>query len=322
MHVAPALNFAAISAISLLALPASAESNAEYSKEVMTEYGLHSPFIGSNGHNEHWDFGALVSMYDFVRLTGNRQDDSGHAYSRRALEADGWSVEFAFNISAPDSVNPADGLAFWFTEHFFEAGKAFGAREKFKGLGVFFDVYRNHAEAAHVRFPWISAMVNDGTREFEHWNDNHQHAMGGCHREIVNTDGPMYARVTYNGSNLSVDIRSEMGNFENCFVGHNVSLPKRGYVGFSASTGYLYSTHDLLAVVVSRITPSHSEPLYATNGILGAKIFDAPLLGNGLNLSHTHKMHGLGVLLLVVLVGAAAAYGVHLYNAHKLRKTF
>lgn len=59
----------------------------------------------------------------------------------------------------------ADGLAFWFTEQRGAEGPVFGSSDMWKGLGVFFDTFDNDNKHNN---PYISAMINDGTKQYDH----------------------------------------------------------------------------------------------------------------------------------------------------------
>lgn len=56
--------------------------------------------------------------------------------------------------------------AFWYTESKGAYdGQVFGSSDKWVGLGIFFDSFDNDNKHNN---PYIMAVVNDGTREFDH----------------------------------------------------------------------------------------------------------------------------------------------------------
>jgi lectin, mannose-binding 2 len=58
-------------------------------------------------------------------------------------------------------------------------GPVFGFKDHFKGLGIFFDTFPN-GNHDHS-FPYISAMIGDGKRGYDHANDNKGSLAGhGC----------------------------------------------------------------------------------------------------------------------------------------------
>lgn len=95
-----------------------------------------------------WDFKALINSYSFIRLTNDEKSENGYLFSKTPFEANNWFVEFQFEIGTTNRF-PGDGMAFWFTEKAYQPGEAFGHDERFKGLGVFFDTYRNGDHSVH-----------------------------------------------------------------------------------------------------------------------------------------------------------------------------
>lgn len=59
----------------------------------------------------------------------------------------------------------ADGLALWFTEQKGVEGPVFGSSDMWKGLAVIFDTFDNDNKHNN---PYIMAMVNDGTKLYDH----------------------------------------------------------------------------------------------------------------------------------------------------------
>ena len=53
----------------------------------------------------------------------------------------------------------------WYTTERMEEGPVFGSRDKWHGLGVFFDSFDNDNKRNN---PYVSAMVNDGTITYDH----------------------------------------------------------------------------------------------------------------------------------------------------------
>lgn len=174
-------------------------------------------------------------------------------------------------------------MAFWFSEDRFQPGAAFGYKDNFKGLGVFFDVFEN---TRHTNpFPWISLMVGDGMKHYNHDTDGIENSLGGCHKNIVNTKRPVQARVIYNNHMLEVAIKVEEEDWSHCIRLSNVILPKAGYVGFTASTGSMAARHELLAVTTATLekdgTPENFEIKKSLSNSNFAKWFGLAFLLSG-----------------------------------------
>ncbi len=145
-------------------------------------------------------------------------------------------METTFQIKAKNPHNCGDGMAIWFTDSKFKPGQAFGAAEQFKGLGIFFDLFPNGNSGKH--FPYISAMINDGTKTYDHARDGEGNLLAGCSAKIINTDMPIHAKIIYHNNNLELllFLNHESG-WSPCFKVQNVSLQTSGYIGVSALTG-------------------------------------------------------------------------------------
>jgi mannose-binding lectin 2 len=197
-------------------------------------------------------------------------------------------------------------MAFWFTEERFVPGipsmvsylflgTAFGYKENFKGLGIFFDVFKNHV--THLPHPYISAMVGDGVKKYDHHTDGQEFGIGGCHKQTMNTNHPVQARVTYDQNILELMLKIEEGDWETCFRAPNVHLPKSGYIGFTAATGGLSARHDLLAVTTA-VIERDPGPAFADQ-------------------IHEHADSPLPALMFIFLVSGVAATGYYAYQNRK-----
>ena len=54
-----------------------------------------------------------------------------------------------------------DGMALWVTKGRATPGPVFGSTDRFEGLGLFFDTYKN--DRPGVVFPYVSAMLGGST---------------------------------------------------------------------------------------------------------------------------------------------------------------
>lgn len=80
--------------------------------------------------------------------------------------------------------------------NFYDVGSVFGSQDRFTGLGVFFDTYSNHKVHNHGH-PYISALVNDGTVEYDHDSDGTHQEVAGCQSFFRNVDFDVFVRVIY-----------------------------------------------------------------------------------------------------------------------------
>ncbi|KAI8801295.1 vesicular integral-membrane protein VIP36 precursor [Cladochytrium replicatum] len=250
----------AILAIALVLLGSPSLVNAEDAVEVenvipLFSYNLQPPFIEENLNNRWWNFGgdALVDVHNHVRLTSDRQSSSGWIWSKVMLTSASWVLEFEFRVQGASNHLFGDGFAFWYSTEREEPGPVFGNKDKFTGLGLFFDTYPN-GRARYV-FPWVSAMLGDGNTAYDHDNDNKATELGGCGGDFRAKDWPTKAKVKYikNGYlQVQLNVRGN-DDWEDCFLVRNVSLPAQGYLGFTAMTGDVHDNHDILRLSVNSI---------------------------------------------------------------------
>eukprot|EP00741_Cyanophora_paradoxa_P024043 tig00021721_g23218.t1 len=192
-----------------------------------------------------WDFGGAAILEDrHVRLTPALDSRSGWLFNMAPVEVPDWEAVFEFRVHGPK--NPgADGLAFWYVDKPHQQGPVFGGAEKFRGLAVIFDTFDN--DGRHNN-PAVYAMVNDGTKSFDHQHDGAAHTIGMCVSEYRNQPHYVKVRVSYvkRGLAVAIDARNT-GTFEECFRAADVVVPTGYYLGFTAATGYYFDNHDVMS---------------------------------------------------------------------------
>lgn len=167
-----------------------------------------------------------------------------------------WEAEFDINIGSK-SRKGADGLAFWYTEDRGVSGDVFGSKDLWKGLGIFFDSFDNDYRRNN---PSIYAIVNDGTRYFDHDNDGGDAILGQCTMDFRNLNHPFYVRVRYVDGALEVftDKTGQKNNWQLCFQAA-ASLPRDYYFGFSAATGEVSDQHSISSFVAYSFDKGEDE---------------------------------------------------------------
>ncbi|KAI8619166.1 legume-like lectin [Chytriomyces sp. MP71] len=189
--------------------------------------------------NRYWDFGAdtVVNINQFVRITPNKQSTKGWLWTRMPVVTQkSWVVEFEFKIFGGDHLY-GDGLAFWYTTDRRKTGDVFGNQDEFNGLGLFFDTYANGRNRAI--FPYITAMIGDGQTKYDESTDGKSNEIGSCtahFRERTHTTRTKVVYVEDKMLQVSVDVDG-FGTWKPCFTKTHVTLPERGYFGFTSHTG-------------------------------------------------------------------------------------
>lgn len=86
-------------------------------------------------------------------------------------------IEIEFRISGMNTLY-GDGLAMWLTKQRATQGPVFGSVDRFEGLGVFIDTYKNNRPG--VVFPYVMAMLGDGSTAYNGDNDGQDQELDGC----------------------------------------------------------------------------------------------------------------------------------------------
>ncbi|KAI9807782.1 MAG: hypothetical protein M1825_005087 [Sarcosagium campestre] len=155
-------------------------------------------------------------------------------------------------------------MAMWLTKNRAAEGPVFGSMDKFEGLGIFFDTYKNNRPG--TVFPYVMAMNGDGKTSYDQANDGKANEIAGCSaRGIRNSDITTKARLTYfQDSFLRLELQyKDEDKWEQCFEVSTITIPNVAYLGFSAHTGELSDNHDIIRVEANNLystSPEASKP--------------------------------------------------------------
>ncbi|XP_031618611.1 protein ERGIC-53 [Contarinia nasturtii] len=211
------------------------------------KYSFKPPYLAQkDGTVPFWEYGGnCIASSDSVRIAPSLKSQKGAIWTKKQTDFDWWEIEIAFRISGRGRIG-ADGLAIWYTtEKGDYNGDVFGSSDKWTGLGVFFDSFDNDNKHNN---PYIMAVLNDGTKQFDHQNDGTTQLLSGCLRDFRNKPFPTRAKIEYYMNTLTVMFHNGMSNnqdeYELCLRAEHVTLPQHGYFGISAATGGLADDHD------------------------------------------------------------------------------
>ncbi|CAD5205340.1 unnamed protein product [Bursaphelenchus okinawaensis] len=189
--------------------------------------------------------GDAIASSEQLRLAPSMRSRKGIAWNKRPYtEAENFEVEVAFKITGQRI--GADGLGIWYTANQGTLGPVFGANDHWNGLALMFDSFDNDGRRNN---PYVSVMVNDGTKAYNHQSDGADQILGGCQRDFRNKPYPVKVRLQYLNNVLTVDISDGLTpqpRYETCLRAENVFLPSRGFFGVSAATGGLADDHDVV----------------------------------------------------------------------------
>jgi len=216
--------------------------------------------VQRDGTIPFWEhFGNAIASDESIRITPSLRSKKGSVWSKEVNTHDNWEVEIVFRVSGRGRIG-ADGLAVWYTTDRGQEGPVFGSSDNWNGLGVFFDSFDN--DGLHNN-PYILAVLNDGTKSYEHETDGANQQVGGCLKDFRNKPFPIRAKIEYFNKALTLSIHNGLtsnADYELCLRAENVLLPKNGYFGVSAATGALADDHDVFAFLTTSLSsPSESS---------------------------------------------------------------
>jgi len=214
-------------------------------------------------HSRWWDFGGdtVIRTDKYIRLTANSPSQQGWIWSRLPLTATNWEIEFEFKIHGSGHLH-GDGFAMWLTKQRATTGPVFGSVDRFEGLGIFFDTYKNNRPG--VTFPYVMAMMGDGQTAYDQEHDGKANELAGCSaRGIREASIATRARLTYFQDKylkLELNYKSD-GSWTECFTlnapDYNINIPSVSYLGFTGETGEVSDFQDIISV--------NAQNLYTVN---------------------------------------------------------
>ncbi|KAK8745592.1 hypothetical protein OTU49_000277, partial [Cherax quadricarinatus] len=231
------------------------------------KYSFKGPYLAQKDNQvPFWQYsGNAIASEESVRITPSLRSQKGQIWTKNPTNFEWWEVDFVFRVTGRGRIG-ADGLALWFADKPGVEGPVFGSSDKWNGLGVFFDSFDNDNKRNN---PYVMAMVNDGTKVYDHEHDGLSQQLGGCLRDFRNKPFPVRAKVEYYKNILTLLIHSGMTNndkdYEICMRAENVFLPATGYFGVSAATGGLADDHDVLKFIVSSMRSPEEMAMLQTN---------------------------------------------------------
>ncbi|KAG6035157.1 hypothetical protein E4U41_006235 [Claviceps citrina] len=239
-----------------LAGTAQAEDASDLKSILLRTHSIQQPYLDSDMQSRWFDFGgdALIRTDAYIRLTSDLPSQSGWLFSRVPLTATNWEVEVEFQISGKNHLY-GDGFAMWITKQRGERGEVFGSIDRFEGLGIFVDTYKNNRPG--VVFPYVMAMYGDGSKSYNKNDDGKESELAGCSaRGIRHASVPTKLRLTYiQDKQLRLDLQyKEEDEWTSCFVVDKPpQIPNIAYLGFSAETGELSDNHDIISVTTKNL---------------------------------------------------------------------
>ena len=96
-------------------------------------------------------------------------------------------IEVTFQIHGSGNLH-GDGMAIWVTKERATPGPVFGSMDRFEGLGVFIDTYKNSRPG--IVFPYVMAMLGNSSVTYDKGHDGNANELSGCSvNSIVSASG-------------------------------------------------------------------------------------------------------------------------------------
>ncbi|RCK67273.1 VIP36-like protein [Candida viswanathii] len=222
-------------------------------KKELIEQTITKPYLDeSRFHVRNWDLhgNTLVRNNEFIRLTANSPHQASNMFSKWPIHADSFEMELTFHIHNDQAKHGlvGDGLAIWILDKPSDIGDVFGIQNKFKGLGIMLDTFKNGKRG---QFPYVNIMLGDGKTYYNKATDGYETRLAGCiAKQLLNPDAKeTKMRLVYikNGY-LSIDFNyyGRHEEWQNCVSLTDVQLPETKYLGLSAETGQLVENVDII----------------------------------------------------------------------------
>ncbi|XP_017263400.1 lectin, mannose-binding 2-like a isoform X2 [Kryptolebias marmoratus] len=227
------------------------------------EFSLSKPYqgVGSLG-SSHWELmGDAMVTTEQVRLTPDMQSRQGAVWSRIPCHLKDWEMQVHFKIHGQGKKNlNGDGLAIWYTKERTQKGPVFGNMDNFTGLGIFVDTYPNEEKHLERIFPFVLAMVGNGSISYDHERDGRPTELGGCNAMVRNLKHDTFLFIRYVRRRLTVMIDIDgQHEWRDCLDIPGVRLPQGYYFGASAITGDLSDNHDIISLKLYQLTVLRSK---------------------------------------------------------------
>ncbi|KRZ89599.1 Protein ERGIC-53, partial [Trichinella sp. T8] len=216
----------------------------QYLQKMLYKHSFYRPRLAlPDGRVPFWEIQKdAIASSEMLRLVPSVRGMSGAAWNTKPMvESSYWSVEITFRIHGQGRFG-GDGMAFWYTAFKGQKGPVFGSNDYWNGLGIFFDTYDNDGQASVNDNPYVMAVINDGTKSFDHANDGRSMARGGCQLNYRNRHGPTKAKIEYKQNKLALQM--------DCRFIHPIKIVSFWIMCSCLQMDFLAYDHDVLSFVV------------------------------------------------------------------------
>uniref|UniRef100_A0A452RPP4 Lectin, mannose binding 2 like n=1 Tax=Ursus americanus TaxID=9643 RepID=A0A452RPP4_URSAM len=230
------------------------------------EHSLSKPYQGvGTGSSSLWNLmGNAMVMTQYIRLTPDMQSKQGALWNRVPCFLRDWELQVHFKIHGQGKKNlHGDGLAIWYTKDRMQPGIGTLACVCKIPVAVCTGIPESASLLSSVPpsllsqrvFPYISAMVNNGSLSYDHERDGRPTELGGCTAIVRNLHYDTFLVIRYVKRHLTImmDIDGKH-EWRDCIEVPGVRLPRGYYFGTSSITGDLSDNHDVISLKLFELT--------------------------------------------------------------------
>ncbi|XP_045620916.1 protein ERGIC-53 isoform X2 [Procambarus clarkii] len=232
------------------------------------KYSFKGPYLAQKDNQvPFWQYsGNAIASEESVRITPSLRSQKGQIWTKNPTNFEWWEVDFVFRVTGRGRIG-ADGLAIWFADKPGVEGPVFGSSDQWNGLGIFFDSFDNDNKRNN---PYVMAMVNDGSKIYDHEHDGLSQQLGGCLRDFRNKPFPVRAKIEYYKNVLTV--KTQLLEFDYSKLEErdpdidNITLGDTEPFSDSLTTTYPVAAETTLPPVYDEYpgTTSQSSDIYST----------------------------------------------------------
>ncbi|CAF0723714.1 unnamed protein product [Adineta ricciae] len=250
--------------------------------------------------NSYWHLhGFSLATDRYIRLTSDTQSKYGGLWNMIPVTYADWEMHVHFHVHGEGKGFFGDGFAIWYARDPKLDGPVFGYTDYFYGLAVIMDTYANDHERQKHIYPYISAIVNNGTLHYNHDRDGTDISIAGCESSFRGRTTDTLVAIRYENNRLTVSTDVDGKNiWVVCFSIDNIHLPTNYYFGFTAATGQLSDNHDIISVRTFQLATSEQRRSEDRKNIIPA----APAAKPGSTENDTSKSSSWSVLKIFLLV--------------------
>ncbi|XP_010876122.1 lectin, mannose-binding 2-like a isoform X2 [Esox lucius] len=200
------------------------------------ELSLSKPYQGvGSSSSSHWELmGDAMVTTEQIRLTSDMQSKQGAVWSRIALcletrtFSQGWVCLWTHTPTRKNNLSKAQKT--------------------------------RYTTRTQRIFPYVLAMVGNGSISYDHERDGRPTELGGCSAMVRNLKHDTFLFIRYVRRRLTVMMDTDgQHEWRDCLDIPGVRLPQGYYFGASAITGDLSDNHDVISLKVYQLTVLRSE---------------------------------------------------------------